>query len=317
MTEHPMVIFSRTILRGCGQVMFQNNALSGLIFFIGIFFNSPILGFCAVLGTIASTGTAMALKADSDLISNGLFGFNGTLAGIALPFYFGFEPALLVYVVLNGAFSTIIMAALLHFLEKWDVAPLTAPFVISTWLFLLSAHAFSLLQPGPLLAPVLPHVGSVAELGHVTGMTVWNGLFKGIGEVMFQDHVVSGILFVVGLAVNSRISALFGLLGSLVGFAVAWFLKAPESALNLGLYGFNSVLCGIALGSIFYTPGKAVGLCALAAMIMGAFATAAITILLSPMGVPALTCPFVLVTWFFLFAGKKFSVLEKAMPKSL
>lgn len=314
---HPIVIFTRTTLRGCGQVMFQNNALTGLIFFAGIFYNSIILGICALLGTIASTGTAMLLGADQDLIEDGLFGFNGTLAGIAIPFYFTFEPNLIIFVILNGAFTTVIMAALLHFLEKWNVAALTAPFVISTWIFLLSAHTFHLFSPGPLLIAALPNAGNIAELGSVTGITLYEGVTKGVGEVMFQDSVVTGVLFLVGLAINSRISALLGLMGSVVGLMTAWALKVPESALHLGLYGFNSVLCGIAICGIFYTPGKAVGMCALMSMIMGAVATAAMSVLLAPMGIPALTGPFVLVTWFFLFAGKKLSVLEKALPNAV
>jgi urea transporter len=313
--EHPMMVFTRSVLRGCGQVMFQKNAVTGLIFFAGIFYNSTTLGICALLGTVTSTGTALLLGADKDLIQDGLYGFNGTLAGIAIPFYFSFEPTLLLLVVLNGAFSTIVMAALLQFLGKWEVAPLTAPFVLSTWVFLLSAHTFHLFAPGPLLVPALPHSAPVAELGRVSGMTLWEGLTKGVGEVMFQDHVITGCLFVVGLAVNSRISALLGLLGSMVGLLTAWILKAPESSLHLGLYGFNSVLCGIALYGVFYSPGKGVGACTIAAMIMCAITTAAMGVLLAPMGIPALTGPFVLVTWFFLFAGRQFSVLEKAMPK--
>ena len=313
--EHPIMDFARSVLRGCGQVMFQNNAVTGLIFFAGIFYNSTTFGICALLGTMASTGTALLLGADKDMVQDGLFGFNGTLAGIAIPFYFSFEPTLLVLVILNGAFTTIVMAALLQFLGKWEVAPLTAPFVLSTWVFLLSAHAFHLFAPGPLLVPALPQAPAVAELGCVTTMTLWEGLAKGLGEVMFQDHVVTGILFAAGLAVNSPVSALLGLLGSMVGLMTAWVLKAPESSLHLGLYGFNSVLCGIALCGVFYSPKKGVVVCALAAMIMGAIATAAMGVLLAPMGIPALTGPFVLVTWFFLFAGRQFAVLETAMPE--
>ena len=44
--------------RGIGQVMFQNNALSGLFMLIGIFLNSWQMGILAVCGNIISTLTA-------------------------------------------------------------------------------------------------------------------------------------------------------------------------------------------------------------------------------------------------------------------
>ena len=44
--------------RGIGQVMFQNNALSGLLMLIGIFLNSWKMGMLAVCGNIISALTA-------------------------------------------------------------------------------------------------------------------------------------------------------------------------------------------------------------------------------------------------------------------
>ena len=70
--------------RGIGQVMFQNNALSGLLMLIGIFLNSWQMGLLAVSGNIISTLTARISGYDCDDIKNGLYGFNGTLVGIAV-----------------------------------------------------------------------------------------------------------------------------------------------------------------------------------------------------------------------------------------
>ena len=70
--------------RGIGQVMFQNNALSGLLMLIGIFLNSWQMGLLAVSGNIISTSTGRISGYDRDDIKNGLYGFNGTLVGIAV-----------------------------------------------------------------------------------------------------------------------------------------------------------------------------------------------------------------------------------------
>ncbi len=80
--------FIQTILRGIGQVMFQNNIYSGILFLGGIFYNSWLLGVAAVLGTIISTAAAQILKYPKQDIQNGLYGFNGTLTGIAVFCFF-------------------------------------------------------------------------------------------------------------------------------------------------------------------------------------------------------------------------------------
>ena len=39
------------------------------------------------------------------------------------------------------------------------------------------------------------------------------GFFKGVGKVFFQNNVVTAIIFLVAILVNSRISCLFAALG--------------------------------------------------------------------------------------------------------
>jgi len=312
--KHPLVAFIDSVCRGCGQVMFQNNPVTGLLFFAGIFYNSVTLGVCAVLGAMASTLTANLLGADKNAVKAGLFGFNGVLAGIALPFYLTFDLTLLVYVIINGAFSTIIMASLMRFLSKWGVPALTAPFVLGTWLMLFGVYKFAAMTPGALIAPVVPVVPDVhatAALGNFSAEALFEGVTKGIGEVMFQDNMVTGIIFVVAILVNSRISALFAVVGSLVGLVTGLLLGVGETPLRLGLYGYNSVLCGIALGGVFYFLTWRSAAYALGCMILGAIANASIGVFLSPIGMPALTWPFVMVTWFFLFAGNLFNNVKE------
>ena len=70
--------------RGIGQVMFQNNALSGLFMLIGIFLNSWQMGLLALLGNVISNMAAYFSGYKQDDIKNGLYGFNGTLVGIAV-----------------------------------------------------------------------------------------------------------------------------------------------------------------------------------------------------------------------------------------
>jgi hypothetical protein len=59
------------LLRGVGQVMFQNNPITGLLFLVGIFINSYEYGL--------TVPPPISWVADRTLIRNGLFGFNGVL----------------------------------------------------------------------------------------------------------------------------------------------------------------------------------------------------------------------------------------------
>ena len=317
---NPVVTMVDTLLRGTGQVMFQNNPLTGLLFLAGIFVNSGKLGGLGILGLATSTLTAYLLGADRTLIRNGLFGFNGILVGIGLAFFLNYNGLLIGYIILGGALSTVAMMALANVFSVWDMPALTAPFVLTAWLLLFAVLLFANLRPGPLIAPAAPDVRmlpptalraaatGVGAIG-LTPTNMTNALFRGIGEVMFQDKLATGVIFLFAIFVNSRISALFALLGSALGALTAWTVGASGIAVFHGLYGFNAVLCGIALGGLFFVLTWRSAIYALAAAIISALVFAAIGVFLAPIGMPALTAPFVLVTWIFLLAKAGFKAL--------
>src|SRR5690606_30261763 len=136
--------YIQSIFRSLGQIMFQNNIYSGLLFLIGIFYNSSLLGLAALLGTIVSISTAQILKYSKEDIDNGLYGFNGALAGIALWYFFGCS---------STTFFALIIAApltspLFYYLKK-IIPPFTAPFVFIAWIaiyFLILVFDFPLVQ---------------------------------------------------------------------------------------------------------------------------------------------------------------------------
>jgi urea transporter len=70
--ENVAVGFVDTLLRGTGQVMFQNNPMTGLLFLLGIFYNAYQLGIAGVIGLLASTVAALVLGADRTFIRAGL-----------------------------------------------------------------------------------------------------------------------------------------------------------------------------------------------------------------------------------------------------
>ena len=306
---HRLLEFLDSVLRGIGQVMLQNNSYTGLLFVIGIGYNSLLFGVAALVGTAVSTAAAMLLGVDRALVRAGLFGFNGGLVAIALLYFL--QPTVLTWgcVVFAAACSTIIMAAMLFLLDVWKLPALTAPFVFTSLCVFLATARFGRLQTTHLL-PTAGLPKSVAVEGVVTASTVAEGLFTGIAQVFFQGNILTGILFTAGLLIGSPVACAAALVGSLTGLLVAWGMGAAEPAIRSGAFGFNSALVAIALGSVFFVPGRVSFAYALPATIATPFVFAAVSAALEPLGVPALTLPFVLVTWLFVFASKLFPDLH-------
>lgn len=297
--------FMDAVLRGIGQVMLQDNRHAGLLFLVGIFYNSVLFGLAVLVGTVASTATAMLFGVARSSVRAGLFGFNGALVAIALLYFLEPSPLAWGYVVLAAACTTVIMAALLDFLDTWKIPALTAPFVLTTLLFVLACARFGRLDSTDVLpAAGLPEAATVE--GIVSASTVVEGLFNGVAQVFFQGNAVTGVFFVAGLLVSSRLAGVAALVGSCLGLLVAWGMGASEPAIRAGAFGFNSVLTAIALCNVLFMPNVASVAYGTLAVVATAVVFAAMSAALEPLGMPALTSPFVLVVWLFLLARPLF-----------
>jgi urea transporter len=133
---------------------------------------------------------------------------------------------------------------------------------------------------------------------------------KSISQVFLSDSILAALLLLAGLAVNSIPAALAALAGAVVAVVTAHVLGAESSLVSGGLLGFSPVLTAIALGAVFYKPCAKVALYALVATVFTVIAQSAMNALFTPFGIPALTAPFVLVTWLFLLPGQKFETAQ-------
>jgi len=303
--------FVDRLLRGVGQVMFQDNPLSGLLFFIAIAWGSwaggmPQVAIGGLVALLAGTLTAQWLRVDEAGLNAGLYGFNAYLVGLALPTFM--EPSLLLwfYVVFGGAVSVVVMLALVNMFKTWNVSVLTAPFVLITWLLLLGTNAFSGLQGSALpaagiIVPIDPAAANPLHLGEFL-----KGLLTSISQVFLKGHGPAALLLLAGLAVSSLPAAVFALVGAVVGLITAHALGAESQLITAGLLGFNPVLTAIALGAVFYRPGVRVVIYSLLATVLSVIVQGAMIAAMTPFGIPTLTAAFVLVTWLFLLPALKF-----------
>lgn len=301
----------RSILRGIGQVMFQENAWTGLLFLMGIFWGAyaegtPQVAWGALTGAVVSTltGWAMVQKPADGLA--GLWGFNGTLVGCAFPTFLGTTWLMWLCLILCAALSTIVRRGFNNVMAPWKVNSLTFPFVFTTWVFLLASRMFAGMPPIGEATPELPgEVVTAFSHGFGNLVTYW---LKGISQVFLINDWGTGIFFLVALFICDRWSCLWAAVASAISLAVVCLFHASGSDIADGLYGFSPVLTGIAIGSVFYkTTNWQIAALTVLAIVITVFVQAAMNAFFKPWGLATLTGPFCITTWLFLLPAYKLS----------
>jgi len=308
-------------LRGVGQVMFQDNPLSGALFIAAIAWGSfaagvPQVLFGGLLAVVSATLTAQWLHVELASLRAGLYGFNGVLVGLALATFIAPGPLLWTYVVLGGAVSVVAMGATVSVAKTWGMPALTFPFVLVTWLLLLATYGFA-----GLVGTALPAAGVVVPFESTAATRMDAGLFVqatllSISQVFLKGSAIAALLFLAGLAVNSFAAAFAAVAGAVLAVITAHALGAESDLVTGGLLGFSPVLTAVALGTVFQQPGLRVAVFAALGTVFTVVAQAAFNVALTPLAIPALTGPFVLVTWMFLLPRLALDKTDAAPARS-
>ena len=306
--------FIKILLRGTGQVMFQNSAWTGLLFMIGIFWGAyaegqGLVGWGALLGVTVSTVTGYLLGFPAKDGEQGLWGFNGVLVGCAFPTFMGNTVWMWLALALCAALTTWVRAGFNNVMAPWKVNSFTFPFVFCTWMFLLAARAMHGLPTTHMADPALPAAFSSLESIRFGDLAVY--WLKGIGQVFLINSWVTGICFLAGLFLCSRLAALWAAIGSALALLVVIALKASGSEISDGLYGYSPVLTAIALATVFYKPNFRSALWAVLGILVTVFIQAGMYMLMAPVGIATLTGPFCITTWLFLLPLVRFDDEEK------
>ena len=176
----------------------------------------------------------------------------------------------MVWIVVGAALSTVLHAALAAvFLGAWKVPPFTLAFNFITLMFLIGALNYANGRVGGLIAPAdaqvtrgevsntLRSAADAATANNIEGIV--NAIMRGISQLFFANSIMSGILIIVGIAVASRIAAVFALVGSTVGMLTGLAVGASGVAIYNGLWGFNSFDAALAVGGVFFVLNAHVG----------------------------------------------------------
>ncbi len=296
------------VLFSYSQVLFTRNRLVGLALLLATLIK-PLLGAMGLLSVLVSFLIVRALRLSPVFARDGVFGYNPLLVGLALGAFLEPSPATVALVVFGAAAVVFVQAALESLLRDLLRLPvLSLPFVLVT---------LTLLAVVPLVAGVEPvSFNEPWQMGGLCWLPSWGEYYlRTLGAIFFQPELVSGLLVMVALLLFSRIALLLSFIGAAVSYGLlVWVFGFPTPLGGL-IVGCNMVLTVIALGGLWFVPGRSAFALATGGSLIAGVVTVATIVVLGRHGLPALILPFNLTVGVTLFAMRQ-RVRDEA-PKSV
>ena len=112
----------------------------------------------------------------------------------------------------------------------------------------------------------------------------------------FQGNIWTELFFLTGILINSRTAAFYTVFGALLPIPPAFLPGIDAGTLNMGLMGYNGVLCALALGGKTW-KSFVWALCSVLLSVVLQFAGI-------KLGITTLTAPFVLSVWMIMIMQK-------------
>ena len=141
-------------------------------------------------------------------------------------------------------------------------------------------------------------------------------VFRGIGQVMFQQSAWTGLLFLAGIFwgsyQNGCPQVAWGAITGAIAATVAGILmggNARQADGEAGLWGFNGTLVGCAF-TTFLGNNWMMWICLVLCAMTTTWVRKGFNNVMAPWKVKSLTFPFVFMTWMFLFAARYFPGLD-------
>ena len=145
-------------------------------------------------------------------------------------------------------------------------------------------------------------------------------LFNGISEVPLLSSPVTGIFILAGVLIASRKAGIMMVAAGLIGAGTALLLGADYGLVTFGLFGYNSILTGMAFWSgpfvkanrvtltisIFGAIITAVAWMAFAHFMGDIFSTDEKGGIANSVAIPGFTSSFIFTTWAMMYASKRY-----------
>jgi urea transporter len=127
------------IFKGIAQVCFQENAVTGALFALGLMISSRRAGVMALLGSFLGLLVAWGMGAAEPAMRSGVFGFSPVLTAVALGSTFlAFNTASFIYTLFATILTVFVSVGISVAFEPLGLPGLTLPFVVVVWIFILA-----------------------------------------------------------------------------------------------------------------------------------------------------------------------------------
>lgn len=275
-------IYLQSILNGISQIMLQENVITGVLFLVGVSIGSLKLGVGLLAGSVIGTLTASILKFNKENTKQGLFGFSSALVGVAVFLFLKFNLISIILLIVGAIVSSIIQNEFI----KRNIPIFTFPFVFITWIiyFIVKKIDSNLLtQANPTL---------------LNNTDNYLFVLRGFGQIIFQDSIIVGAIFIIGVFISSSVAALYGIIGALISCILSFYF-VPINDIAMGLMSYNAVLCAITFSNKKINES----IWALIAVVLSVI----FTILMMKNNLMVLTFPFVISSCMVLYLKNKFT----------
>ncbi|XP_011303656.1 urea transporter 1 isoform X3 [Fopius arisanus] len=151
-----------------------------------------------------------------------------------------------------------------------------------------------------------PDIRSICktDLLNSTGRIDWGMVFRGVvtssSQVFAVDNVIAGSVIYLAIMIYSPTTALFSLIGAIIGSLSALGLGVPYEGVYSGLWGYNSLLSTSSLGGIFLVLNPQTALLSFTAGTFTVLLQYTLYFFLSKMQLSVLTIPFVVTHYLFI-----------------
>ncbi|HEX5564845.1 MAG TPA: urea transporter [Sporosarcina sp.] len=291
--------FLLATMKGISQVLLIENWVTGLLILTAITITSLQLGLMAFLSAAIGTLFGRLGGGNPSSVERGLYGYNPMLTGMAL-FLFLEGPTSWGIALFGAVISAAFTASLMRFLQPAGLPTLTFPYIVTTWLLMLSSYRF---EAFTLTDELVPQNVSHWKL-EIAGEIHWASAFlDGAGQIFFLQGIAAGLLLFLGIFIADWRMGVYALVGNFIGMVTAYMLGGEHTLIDAGLYGYNAILTALAVGVVFRDGANRLTLfnviiaCVLTVVFIGSVDT-----VLLPFGLPALTMPFAMSTSIFIGA---------------
>ncbi|XP_011167753.2 urea transporter 1 [Solenopsis invicta] len=304
-------------LRGFGQIVFANNPLSGLLIIVTLAAVAP--GALALSAATAGLGLLLSvlIREPDDLVENGLTVFNPVLVGAVsyslIPQIYGSFDAFSFLLVLLATILSVYLARSLRS-DKFSCTAWPFNLVEFALIFALSTQNGS--------DVVAKSVEPIFEMHNATSETTttdgagfyeqnatsvyidWGMIVRGsvvsASQLLAIDNVIVGAVMYLAMLIYSPISTAFSYFGALCGTLAGLELGEDRHKVYSGLWGYNSLLTGAALGGNLLVLNGQTAAAAIVAIIYTPLLQYTIESIFAKTQLPVLSLPFVTATSLFL-----------------